>query len=638
MSREIVSSAIPDIKETIVIEDSSGEKNTTELYQEIKQYAIEKEIDIHKIVFQMGESGETNKNIFTFSAKGPSDYSYIPLPTDDPTHFYDASELTTEDLFAGFYALTEKAPATIVEDFYGRGMKIQHESAGIFRYLIFGVFLKTGNLFVVLVLCTITALLFYKFSQRKKVGILQFLGQKPAKLIMRDAVFDTSVILLIFLIFSLLYPLLFSIFLWLSAGAILVTLGLNVASSALAYNTGTISDRIKGRKPYKQLNFFNFFVKAVLFAFMVFNTASITTQQAELKQLTEQFSVWQGSPDYYSLEFSVGTSLIADYAIPDRETRMREEAKINQRLLPLLEKSEKSGALLVHNNEIVQSPSATLYTDTRSMLTVNHNYLSAAAILDTNEAAITALDKNYFYILIPENEKENEQRIVEEAEDRILLYQNFYAELSDGYQGDLKVLYTKSNQQVFNYNHRYPELGISDNPVILVLDLSLIQPNIEVWISDITGGYYLFADAEEVKDFIKKNDMEKDFFSLTAVKDSIYQEIQQAQSDYFITWIMLVLLFLSFIAIELYITLVYFEANRKKLFLRFIFGDRFFSRYAAYFLSVTGISAAAGIGLVIWKNELLPWALFFLAFEVLLLILTTGLTEKRMRLEVIKND
>ncbi|EPH94310.1 bacteriocin-associated integral membrane protein, partial [Enterococcus faecalis 13-SD-W-01] len=578
------------------------------------------------------------KNIFTFSAKGQSDYSYTPLPTDDPTNFYDASELTTEDLFAGFYALTEKAPATIVEDFYNRGMKIKHESAGIFRYLIFGVFLKTGNLFVVLVLCTITALLFYKFSQRKKIGILQFLGQRPAKLIVSDVLFDTTVILLLFLVFSLIYPLLFSVFLWLSIGAFLVCLGLNIVFSALAYNIGTISDRIKGRKPYKQLNFFNFLVKAVLFAFIVFNTASLTTQQAELKQLKEQFSVWQGSPDYYSLEFSVGTSLIVDFSIPDRETRRREEAKINQRLLPLLEKSEKSGALLVHNNEIVHSPSANFYTDKRSMLTVNHNFLSVANILDTNEAAITALDKNYFYILIPENEKENEQRIVEEVEDRILLYQNFYAELSDGYQGDLKVLYTKSNQQVFNYNHRYPELGISDNPIILVLDLSLIQPNIEVWISDITGGYYLFTDAEEVKDFIKENDMEKDFFSLTAVKDAMYHELQQAQSDYFITWILLVLLFLSFIAIELYITLVYFEANRKRLFLRFIFGDHFFSRYAEYFLSVIGLSAAVGAAMVIWKEELFPWVLFFLAFELCLLICTTWITEKRMRLEVIKND
>ncbi|EPH93651.1 hypothetical protein D920_03045, partial [Enterococcus faecalis 13-SD-W-01] len=505
MSREIVSLSIPNTKETIVIEDASGEKNTTELYQEIKQYAIEKEIDIHKIVFQMGESGETNKNIFTFSAKGQSDYRYTPLPTDDPTNFYDASELTTEDLFAGFYALTEKAPATIVEDFYDRGMKIQHESVGVFRYLIFGVFLKSGNLFVVLVLCTITALLFYKFSQRKKVGILQFLGQKPAKLIVSDALFDIAVILLMFLLFSLLYPLLFSIFLWLGVGAILVSLVLNIVSSALAYNIGTISDRIKGRKPYKQLNFFNFLVKAVLFGFIVFNTASLTTQQAELKQLTEQFSVWQGIPDYYHLKFSAGTSLMIDFSNPNREERIKESHKISERLRPLLERSEKSGGLLVQSNEYGRSDAGLSYIESLPNLTVNHNYLDVTEIIDSNGQRIHNLDKNSFYVLIPENEKKNARQIVEEAGKEIQFYQNFYEDITGEYHGELKVLYTKHGQQVFNYDYEWLNLSTSTNPVIIILDLDLVRPDLEVWRGRISTGNYLFKDAQEVKDFIKEN-------------------------------------------------------------------------------------------------------------------------------------
>lgn len=73
-------------------------------------------------------------------------------------------------------------------------------------YLASGLLLSIGQLFCMLFLCLFLALLFYKSSMRKKVGILETLGRSKAKLVCKDSLIDAAIFTVILAGFAWFYP------------------------------------------------------------------------------------------------------------------------------------------------------------------------------------------------------------------------------------------------------------------------------------------------------------------------------------------------------------------------------------------------------------------------------------------------
>src|SRR5699024_4428243 len=140
-------------------------------------------------------------------------------------------------------------------------------------------------------------------------------------------------------------------------------------------------------------------------------------------------------------------------------------------------------------------------------------------------------------------------------------------------------------------------------PVIVVISLPLIEPNIDSWIADISNGTYLFRESTEVQHFIQEHQLQKEFFGLIAVKDQINETIVKNRFEYYtavITWCFLIT---SFVAIEGYSSMVYIQMNSKRLFLKYIFGKTLWQRHRDYYLKMSVSSFVVLSSLSFWRAE-----------------------------------
>ncbi|KAA0690739.1 DUF1430 domain-containing protein [Enterococcus faecium] len=635
---EMIKSAIPEIHSSIIIEAASGEENQQEMYQTIAKYAREKQLDLHKILFRIGKDGETYKDIYTFGKEGYSTYSFSPIASDYPINFYDSSKLSTEEVLGG-YMITEEPPANMIEEFYDMGMEITIERAQWPLYLASGLLLSIGQLFCMLFLCLFLALLFYKSSMRKKVGILETLGRNKAKLVCKDSLIDAVIFTVILAGFAWFYPYLHFLYPQILLWGIIGIIIMHISSGWVIYSWGSIADKIKGHKPYRWLSYTNHLIKATLLVFIVVSGNIILSSMDENKQLEQQLAYWNDIPDYYHLRFSNITTKLPDNSRNfTREERKKEAKRINQDMLPLLERAEQSGGILLRDNAFDHTSDVLTYIQNDAYWLVNHNAVHELKVKDIHGKPIYPLEDAFFYVLIPENKKQYTDLIVKMAEDEITFYQNSFEYEQDEYQGELKVIYTQSNQIIFNYNFDLLDNIFSFNPIIVSVSLPLIQPNIEIWISEVSNGSYLFRNGREVQVFIEENGIEDDFYGLTSVKDRISEVIAKARSEFYTALVVFLLILISFVAIELYASMIYTEVNKKKSFLAYITGKPLFQRHKTYYYMTAGISSGVLGILLIWQKDLWPIALAVFSFELFLLLPTTYLSEKKQRLEVIKND
>lgn len=76
--------------------------------------------------------------------------------------------------------------------------------------------------------------------------------------------------------------------------------------------------------------------------------------------------------------------------------------------------------------------------------------------------------------------------------------------------------------------------------------------------------------------FIEENGIEDDFYGLIFVKDRISEVIMKVCLEFYIVLVVFLLIFISFVVIELYVSMIYVEVNKKKLFLVYIIGKLLF--------------------------------------------------------------
>ena len=634
IGNEGIKSAIPNAHSGIVIEEASG--TIEEINQKISAYAKKHQIAIHKLVFRIGASGETTKEIYTFDKLERSEYSFPPIKSDVATYFYDYTEMQHQDVL-GTYIVTEAPPSGMIADFHDQGIKLEIEEIKWFQLLTAGLLMSIGQLFFILFFFVILALLFYKASLRKKIGVIEMLGHRWLIVSVKDSFIDSVIFTLLMVAFSWWFPqlqfLYRPIFFW---GHLMIWV-LQLFTSGIIFSFGTISDKIKGRKPYRLLFSLNLLLKIIIFTFVTVQASTLSNKVMETRELEQQLSQWTRVPDYYQLAFSRDTSLLVD-PTKSKDVRRKAQARINARLLPLLEKSEQSGGIFLRDNELGHSSPTLNYIQNDAFWLSNHQAVQELAIKDAEGQSIHSLDDSFFYLLIPENKRMYTEMIIQEAENELDFYQNSFEYETKAYEGELKVLYTQANQVLFNYNFQPYEKNFSSNPIIVSMSLPLIQPNIEIWIQDISNGTYLFRDPQLVQEFIKENHMEHDFYGLIAVKDSINQSLMEVRRDYYTTLSILFLILIGFVFIQVYLSLLYVEMNKKKLFLKYIAGWTLLQRHHRYYEIILGVSTFVALILLLINHAWWQILILLLLFELCILLFTTYLSEKRKRLEVIKYD
>lgn len=325
--KEVIDLSLPHAQTVIHVENWDKRREAPEIYERIAQYAKKNKVAIHKIVFRTNTKaqGEEGKYIFTFSDKPMADYQQLAQGFQIDTYLNDYTALTNENL-VGLYVLTEKAPADLTMYLESLGLTVQVERNTPWLFVSSGLFLKVGNLFVVLLISTIFACFFYQISQRKKYGIAEMFGRKRFDFAYRNLWIDSLLILLPIVIFYLRYPLLGSLYVQVMFVAFLLIWFVTLFSVWLVQRIGTVSDKVKGSKPYRLLLVANGGVKLItLVCIVIFSASSFAEIQAARK--TYQGLIhWQQTSDYYQLAFTHSSKLIADFSLEkEKETIKQEE-------------------------------------------------------------------------------------------------------------------------------------------------------------------------------------------------------------------------------------------------------------------------------------------------------------------------
>ena len=195
-----------------------------------------------------------------------------------------------------------------------------------------------------------------------------------------------------------------------------------------------------------------------------------------------------------------------------------------------------------------------------------------------------------------------------------------------------------NNQKLFNFNSLEPEDTLSKNPIILVLSLKQLGDELDVLISEISQGHYLFKEPKLVNQEINYQGLTNEFSGIIASKDTGLEKLQKTQSQMQILSLSLIILSIVFVIVVFYTSFTYLEVNKKKLFLQYIFGKSFVERHGLYLLGMIFISFIAMMMITFTNFQVIKIIPFVLFFELLFLFLIITSVEKTIRLTIIKKE
>ena len=226
--------------------------------------------------------------------------------------------------------------------------------------------------------------------------------------------------------------------------------------------------------------------------------------------------------------------------------------------------------------------------------------------------------------------------IQSEAKERVAFYQNKKVDSLN--EITIEQLFLANNQKLFNFNSLEPEDTLSKNPIILVLSLKQLGDELDVLISEISQGHYLFKEPKLVNQEINYQGLTNEFSGIIASKDTGLEKLQKTQSQMQILSLSLIILSIVFVIVVFYTSFTYLEVNKKKLFLQYIFGKSFVERHGLYLLGMIFISFIAMMMITFTNFQVIKIIPFVLFFELLFLFLIITSVEKTIRLTIIKKE
>lgn len=626
---DVIDMSIPNLKATIEVEDWDKDKNIADVYADIKTYAQNNNLDIHKIVFATDKDSSPIKKVFTFAKDSESDYYYDRDISSSKVDFYDSSELSTENII-GSYALTTAPSDNLEKDFANLGLTVKIEKFQLSLFMLGSLFTTIGVLSLVLFSATIVSSFVSKAARLKKYGIWEINGKSTFLLGFKDFIYDSLIITIIFAGFAFFRPILVNYYIYMWFCFVLCFFLLNIIGTVIVNRQETIVEKIKGKRPYQLYMYVSMAVKVFILIFFIITFHETVKQINESKEIYQGLSMWEQIDDYYQLYFSNTTTLL-----PTNNVTKEDFEKAGRKLYPLLENAEKNNGILAMKGEL-QSISALDHSGSNPLITINHNFLDVIAILDKDGNKIAGLSENKFYCLIPENHKSNEAAIINEVRSWIYFNQDISGAEDERYEGELEIVYIKSNQKIFNFNSEDPQNTFSKNPIIVLAYLQGLGSQIENLIAEMSQGHYLFHDLEEINRLISENGLENEFFGLVSAKDLGMEILRQVKQEYKLKVMALLFLFVVFIIIQFFISYSHIEIKKKKLFLQYIFGKNFWYRHHDYLKNMFLIIILTSLGAFLINSNYLYIIAGAMVFEIVLLFSTTIIAERFVRLSVIK--
>lgn len=623
-AKSVFNTALPEVKLVITVLESDNTKSNSYIYQQLKEFSVKESVDIHKLVFKSGKDGIHTKNIYTFSKKTSSSYYF----EENNTFFYDSKNLKNESI-KGTYILTENTPVHTMENlFKNLGLTFETKKISFFDIILATFFDTSGIISIIVLLCSLILGFFSKLSFSKKYGILQLHGIKIYKAILIDIIFDISIIFLCSIIFIFMDSVYHKYYLFLAIIlSSIITIG-NFLSTILCLKTSNIIEKIKGKKNYQLLLPLTLFLKFVIFIIFIIFTFSLSNQVKNTQIINENLTLWKNFDEFYTLQFSAYNDLLP------RNTQNSNDLKSsiddsNQKMLPLMNLAEKEGALLSVNNEHHFNRSAYgSYFASQSLLIVNNNFLDLSNLKGENNHKIKNLEKTKAHVIIPKNLENEKNEIIKEAKNVISLYTSV--------ENNLDIIFSKSNQEVFNFNSEFPEYSVSKNPILIVISLEILGSNVEVLTSNISQGNYLFKYPDNINNYIEKNGLQSEFTGLASSRDTALKLLNDNENQLFLLTLFLIVLFINYLIIAIYSCKTYIETERKLIFLKYINGLSYFSRHG-YFLTLwMSISFFSSIILTFYNENFFYLVILPNLIDLLIFILIVLIVEKNTRIDIIK--
>ncbi|EJR6119505.1 DUF1430 domain-containing protein [Enterococcus faecalis] len=634
---ETIDLVVPDTKTTVIVENWDKKRTSNKIFKEIKSYAQQNQIDIHKINFSVNNKGQTEKNIFTFSQGKTTEFYYDSQRFPTKTNFYDSSKLTNENVL-GIYVLTSIPPISINQTFEELGLDVSIEQSNTIK-LLFGILTDNiGILSSVLFLCTALSIFVYYITQMKKAGIYLIHGQSMWKHLLNNYFVDIVLTTIVVSLFVILYNVLWKYYLFVWLFIALFLFFILLFGHLFIQTSSTIMEKLKGKKPYHLLLNSNYILKFLLVCLFVILLFTLLNERETVKELQTSLSRWTQVDDYYTLTIGADSDLLPGKLLtPEKQKRKSQE--INRRMKPFIDFLENHQAILVNNNEWLLkegSGGSDLYLDKVPFLVVNSHFLDVVEVKGDKHQPIQKLSQDKNYLLVPENRKNELAVIQSEAKERVAFYQNKKVDSLN--EITIEQLFLANNQKLFNFNSLEPEDTLSKNPIILVLSLKQLGDELDVLISEISQGHYLFKEPKLVNQEINYQGLTNEFSGIIASKDTGLEKLQKTQSQMQILSLSLIILSIVFVIVVFYTSFTYLEVNKKKLFLQYIFGKSFIERHGLYLLGMILISFIAMMMITFTNFQVIKIIPFVLFFELLFLFLIITSVEKTIRLTIIKKE
>ena len=624
--KESLDYTIPDIKESITIEtyDANSPKY---VYDFIQKYAVEHDIDIHKIVFSTSEKGEPEKKIFSFLSSEKKNYSYPSNFFKSKVEFYNRSDIIYENPI-GTYATTKRTPKNLVYDFEKMGISVSVEKHGMIDFIYIMFLSPFGILSTILLFITIISSIFYSFSTLKKIGILEIMGKSTFPLLVNDVLFILLSVTLVSLFFSIKNNILILYYIFIAITLILFfTLFLLVSRGFIISLISTVN-KINGKKGYDFTLKVSIFLKLITFSIFIIISFNLIANVNVSKNLQTKMASWKTNDPYYRLLFSNSTTFFDD----DK----RENS--NTRLLPLITLAENNESILfekvLEDNGNVDNQVNIL----SNFISVNSNYVNSFPIYDNKEKIIGNLSPDKFYCLIPEKFAHMTDKISDEARKEIAFNFDVTGEKLSYYNDELEIISIKDNQSILDLNSENMSNTEYLNSILLVVSINSIKPNIEKLLAEVSQGNYLFQNPEKIMNFISKNNMNSEFFGLTSQTDLALEQLAKINQEITINMMVLTFIVAIFILLQFFVCWSYIEVNKKRNFLEYLFGKSYIQRHGKFIFSMSALSIVISIIFLIFNFEFLKIALVGVLVEFIIIIIAISVSEKNKRFAIIKKE
>lgn len=621
---EVYNLTLPEAKATIEVVDWDKSKSATQIYQTLEEFSKTKKLPLYKVTFGTSDDGSMVKNVYYFPSNKP--YHYDDSSFEDKVQFKKSSDLTIENPLGSYY-LTSSLPKELVSVFKDLGLEVTTSSGFMVSVLAQFFANDLGGLLIFLGLILFVIDVFVFISQSKKLGILALHGRSSLLLAVFPLRFELPLVIAVVAISIWHFPLGLSYFLVLVA-IVCLWLGLShILSLALANHLTTIVEKIKAKKPYKKLLFFNVLIKLLSILVCALSLSQGLADIDRLGKMEKAIAVWQKLPNYLVLNFSSDTSLFPTAHSSQKEIEARDE-KARKIVSDLLSIGEETGAVLA---ESVSSEQAGF-----SYMVVNHQFLKDIAVYRPDGGVMGDFAKDSFHLIIPENLRKQQVAIEKTMREVIAFHQNVSADENESYVGEIDVTFSRSGQRVFNFNTSDFTQTQVDNPVILVANPVLFGEKVNALVGEMSQGHYLFQEKETVMDYIETHHLTEDFAGLTSGRELGLSKLRQVRSQFYLRLVGVVMSVLVFVVINYFLIMTYLESQKKKLVIWYLFGKSYLTRHkpfliAMFCLPVLPLVVVMALGLVS-----LPIVAGILVMDVVMYSSFLLLFEKRERLVMLK--